>query len=47
VRNAELCIQVLGGIGYTWEHDAHLFFRRALAIEALAAAAPARRRSPP
>jgi alkylation response protein AidB-like acyl-CoA dehydrogenase len=41
VRNAELHIQVLGGIGYTWEHDAHLFFRRALAIAALAAAAPA------
>jgi alkylation response protein AidB-like acyl-CoA dehydrogenase len=41
VRNAELHIQVLGGIGYTWEHDAHLFFRRALAIEALVPAAPA------
>ena len=23
------CIQVLGGIGYTWEHDAHLYLRRA------------------
>ena len=22
-------IQVLGGIGFTWEHDAHLYFRRA------------------
>ena len=22
-------IQVHGGIGFTWEHDAHLFFRRA------------------
>ena len=24
-------IQVLGGIGYTWEHDAHLYLRRLLA----------------
>ncbi|MEU5837552.1 acyl-CoA dehydrogenase [Streptomyces diacarni] len=23
------CIQVLGGIGFTWEHDAHLYLRRA------------------
>lgn len=23
------CIQVLGGIGYTWEHDAHFYLRRA------------------
>jgi alkylation response protein AidB-like acyl-CoA dehydrogenase len=22
-------IQIHGGIGYTWEHDAHLYFRRA------------------
>jgi alkylation response protein AidB-like acyl-CoA dehydrogenase len=22
-------IQVLGGVGYTWEHEAHLYFRRA------------------
>ena len=22
-------IQVHGGIGFTWEHDAHLYFRRA------------------
>ena len=22
-------IQFHGGIGYTWEHDAHLFFKRA------------------
>lgn len=26
------CIQVLGGIGCTWEHDAHLYLRRAHAI---------------
>ena len=29
------CIQVLGGIGFTWEHDAHLYLKRALSIEAL------------
>ena len=23
------CIQVLGGIGFTWEHDAHLYLKRA------------------
>ena len=31
-RCARSCIQVLGGIGYTWEHDAHLYFRRAFAL---------------
>ncbi|MEO6794067.1 MAG: acyl-CoA dehydrogenase [Mycobacterium sp.] len=35
VRNAELNIQVHGGIGYTWEHDAHLHLRRALTVQAL------------
>ncbi|HNP55345.1 MAG TPA: acyl-CoA dehydrogenase family protein [Gordonia sp. (in: high G+C Gram-positive bacteria)] len=28
-------IQVSGGIGFTWEHDAHLFFRRARATAAI------------
>ena len=28
-------IQVLGGIGFTWEHDAHLYLRRALALRQL------------
>ena len=23
------CIQLFGGIGFTWEHDAHLYFKRA------------------
>ncbi|MBS1848382.1 MAG: acyl-CoA dehydrogenase family protein [Actinobacteria bacterium] len=32
VRVAEDCIQVLGGIGFTWEHDAHLHLRRAVAL---------------
>lgn len=27
--NVKDCIQVLGGIGCTWEHDAHLYLRRA------------------
>ena len=30
--NARDCIQVLGGIGITWEHDAHLYLRRAYGI---------------
>ncbi|MBS9372820.1 acyl-CoA dehydrogenase [Rhodococcus sp. B50] len=29
------CIQVLGGIGYTWEHDAHLYMRRAQSLRIL------------
>ncbi|MBF4162133.1 acyl-CoA dehydrogenase [Nocardioides acrostichi] len=32
---AKTCIQVLGGIGFTFEHDAHLYLRRALASRAL------------
>jgi alkylation response protein AidB-like acyl-CoA dehydrogenase len=32
VDNAKDCIQILGGIGYTWEHDAHLYLRRAVAL---------------
>ncbi|WP_167097286.1 acyl-CoA dehydrogenase [Mycobacterium sp. DL592] len=30
--NAKDAIQVLGGIGITWEHDAHLYLRRAYGI---------------
>ena len=30
--NLKDCIQVLGGIGITWEHDAHLYLRRAYGI---------------
>lgn len=29
VRNAKTCIQVHGGMGFTWEVDAHLFLKRA------------------
>jgi alkylation response protein AidB-like acyl-CoA dehydrogenase len=32
---AQTNIQVHGGIGFTWEHDAHLYLRRALSIEAM------------
>jgi alkylation response protein AidB-like acyl-CoA dehydrogenase len=28
-------IQVLGGIGYTWEHEAHLYYRRAMSLRGL------------
>ncbi len=34
-HNANLNTQVHGGIGITWEHDAHLYMRRATALEAL------------
>ncbi len=30
VSVAQDCVQVLGGIGFTWEHDAHLYLRRAM-----------------
>ncbi|MDI3387310.1 acyl-CoA dehydrogenase [Streptomyces sp. B-S-A8] len=32
---AKDCIQILGGIGFTWEHDAHLYLRRALVARQL------------
>ena len=35
VHSAQMNIQVHGGIGFTWEHDGHLFLRRALALQAL------------
>lgn len=36
LADANLNTQVHGGIGYTWEHDAHLYLRRAAAISSLA-----------
>lgn len=36
---AQLNIQVHGGIGFTWEHDAHLFLRKAIALNELAGGA--------
>ncbi|MFC0862826.1 acyl-CoA dehydrogenase [Sphaerimonospora cavernae] len=35
VQCAKDAIQTFGGIGYTYEHDAHLYYRRALTIRAL------------
>ena len=35
VTCAQLNIQIHGGIGYTWEHDAHMYLRRAGALVAL------------
>jgi len=34
-RAAADCIQIHGGIGFTWEHDAHLYFKRAKGSEVL------------
>jgi alkylation response protein AidB-like acyl-CoA dehydrogenase len=43
-RAAKECIQIHGGIGYTWEHDAHLYLRRAKSSE-LMFGPPARQRT--
>ncbi|MDP1792490.1 MAG: acyl-CoA dehydrogenase [Acidimicrobiales bacterium] len=32
---AKDCIQVLGGIGFTWEHEAHFYLRRAMSTRQL------------
>jgi alkylation response protein AidB-like acyl-CoA dehydrogenase len=32
-RATEACIQVHGGMGFTWELDAHLFLKRSLALD--------------
>lgn len=34
-RNAGTALQLHGGIGYTWEHDLHIFFKRAKLNEQL------------
>ena len=34
-RCAKDCVQLLGGVGFTWEHDAHVFLKRALAVRQL------------
>jgi alkylation response protein AidB-like acyl-CoA dehydrogenase len=36
LKVAEDCVQVLGGIGFTWEHDAHVYLRRAATLNAIA-----------
>jgi alkylation response protein AidB-like acyl-CoA dehydrogenase len=40
-RNAQLNIQVHGGIGFTWEHDGHMLLRRATVLASLFDAAAA------
>jgi 3-oxochol-4-en-24-oyl-CoA dehydrogenase len=40
---ANLNIQVHGGIGFTWEHDAHIYLRRATALESFVDAETAAR----
>jgi alkylation response protein AidB-like acyl-CoA dehydrogenase len=32
---AKQCVQILGGIGFTWEHDAHFYLKRAMAARQL------------
>lgn len=32
VKNSQDCIQILGGIGFTFEHDAHFYMRKAGAL---------------
>jgi alkylation response protein AidB-like acyl-CoA dehydrogenase len=32
VNNAKDCIQILGATGFTWDHDAHLYLRRAVTL---------------
>ncbi len=43
-RVAADCIQVHGGIGFTWEHPAHLYYRRAKSSELLFGGPAAHRR---
>jgi 3-oxochol-4-en-24-oyl-CoA dehydrogenase len=35
IELAQNCFQVFGGIGYTWEHDVHLYWRRAICLASL------------
>ncbi|HSA50752.1 MAG TPA: acyl-CoA dehydrogenase family protein, partial [Yinghuangia sp.] len=35
VRAAEDCVQMHGGIGFTWEHPAHLYLKRAMSANLL------------
>ncbi len=37
------CIQIHGGIGFTWEHEAHLYYKRATASDVLLGDAPLHR----
>ncbi|WP_396454241.1 acyl-CoA dehydrogenase family protein [Actinomadura sp.] len=44
VKAAEECVQMHGGIGFTWEHPAHLFLKRAKA-DSIALGTPDRHRA--
>jgi len=44
VRAAEECVQMHGGIGFTWEHPAHLYLKRAKS-DAIALGTPERHRA--
>ncbi|QFG26608.1 acyl-CoA dehydrogenase family protein [Actinomadura sp. WMMB 499] len=44
VKAAEECVQMHGGIGFTWEHQAHLFLKRAKA-DSIALGSPDRHRA--
>ncbi|WP_026416662.1 acyl-CoA dehydrogenase family protein [Actinomadura oligospora] len=44
VRAAEECVQMHGGIGFTWEHPAHLYLKRAKA-DAIALGTPGHHRA--
>ena len=35
LANGKDCIQTLGGIGFTWEHDTHVYLRRAMTLHQL------------
>jgi len=43
-RIAQEGIQILGGIGYTWEHDMHLYVKRAKSADAILGSAAEHRR---
>lgn len=32
-RAAAECLQIHGGVGFTWEYDVHLYFKRARSSE--------------
>lgn len=45
VHVAEECVQLHGGIGFTWEHSAHLYLKRAMGSAMLLGAADQHRRA--
>lgn len=36
IDNSLECVTLLGGVGFTWEHDVHLYWRRAISLATLA-----------